>query len=199
MEPSPLVALAKARRSSAEDMPRVVSTPDSPAACLTLTSTLSFPRFDTVRTPVRSEVVLFSSTLIVSCDAVGPPLPDAVTILSQLAELRASQSVDEVTEKFFCSPSARASAELGDTTSGTSPPLSTGCSSPQAHRNSARMVENNIIFLIVILLLTQPVIPARILRQGILCKGTLICRDGPEIVTAFIPNIIFCRPVGQIA
>ena len=68
--------------------------------------------------------------------AVSEPFPEAVVILAQDWLLRAYQSVAEVIEKVFRSPSAATSAEVGSTLSGA-PTGSTGFSR-QAHTRAAK-------------------------------------------------------------
>ena len=79
-----------------------------------------------------------------SFDASVPPFPEAVTILSQDWSLRASQSVEDVTEKVFCSPRDTKVAVVGETLSGA-PPVSALCFSPHAAVSSMRSIRQVIL------------------------------------------------------
>ena len=111
---SPLTARAKPSRSSAEPIPRLMEPP--PAACFRVISAFLPSSVETVTTPVRSAVSLFSSTDTVSVEAcVEEPFPEAVAILIHATELLAYQSLEDNMVKDLFSPSAITSAEVGVT------------------------------------------------------------------------------------
>ena len=168
-------AVANARRSSADEIPRLPVSPSLPA-CVNVTVALSPDKLLTERFAERESVEVFSSTEIRTCETVAEPFPEAVSTFAHDASERTSQSPEERTLTETCPPRASISRVRGV----TSKDFSSGVFSfPQDAAISTKVNVNADMMFLIFILLSVTVLPARVLRQCSSCQSALILRNRP--------------------